>query len=169
MIRSAATAIALLFVAAAPAFAQTPMPQRAPGAPAAQAPAAPQQDAPPAPAPTGSPQVQPSTQSPPPSPAAAAAAAKVEADGKAETDLVLACKQRALSLLKQRSPSIEDIFIDMDGITVAKADLAVEDTKITMVVMGEAYIQRDQSDKVHRFLCLAGEGGKVLLTFFTQR
>ncbi|OYW58748.1 MAG: hypothetical protein B7Z30_08210 [Rhizobiales bacterium 12-68-15] len=37
------------------------------------------------------------------------------------------------------------------------------------VIMGEAYIQRDKSDKVHRFLCLTGPQGKVLMTFFTQR
>ncbi|MEP9379385.1 hypothetical protein ABLE91_21905 [Aquabacter sp. CN5-332] len=127
----------------------------APMAALAQAPAAP----PPAVAPV------PPT---PPEPQARASA-KAEAEGKQDTALVLACKARALSILKQRSPSIEDIFIDMDGITVAKADLSVEDTKVHTVIMGEAYIQRDQTDKVHRFLCLTGEGGKVLMTFFTER
>lgn len=107
---------------------------------------------------------------PPAQPAPAGPAAPpADAEGKQDTELVLACKARALSILKQRSPSIEDIFIDMDGITVAKADLSVEDTKVRTVIMGEAYIQRDKSDKVHRFLCLTGEDGKVLLTFFTER
>ena len=91
------------------------------------------------------------------------------AAGTKETDLALACKERALTILKQRSPSIEDIFIDMDGLTIAEADLAVGNTKIRNVLMGEAYIQRDRSDKVHRFLCLTGEGDTVLLTFLTER
>ncbi len=45
------------------------------------------------------------------------------------------CKARALSVLKQKSPSVEDIFIDMDGITVARADLTVEATKVEAVIM----------------------------------
>ena len=35
--------------------------------------------------------------------------------------LVKACKAHALAVLKDRSPSVEDIFIDMDGLTVARA------------------------------------------------
>lgn len=113
---------------------------------------------------------------PPPAPAAptppppqAKASAQAEAEGEQDNALVAACKARALSVLKQKSPSVEDIFIDMDGITVARADLTVEATKVEAVIMGEAYIQRDRSDKVHRFLCLTGAQGKVLMTFFTQR
>lgn len=105
----------------------------------------------------------------PSSPGAQPSAAQPAAAGDAGMALVKACKARALAALKERSPSVEDIFIDMDGLTVAKANLAVEDTRVQAVLMGEAYIQRDRTDKVHRFLCLAGEGGKVLLTFFTQR
>ncbi|GGF50003.1 hypothetical protein GCM10007301_06570 [Azorhizobium oxalatiphilum] len=86
-----------------------------------------------------------------------------------DTTLVLACKQKALVLIRQKSPSVEDIFIDMDGLTVAKADTMVGNTKVVGVMMGEAYIQRDQTDNIHRFLCLTGEGGKVLMTFFTER
>ncbi|QTL03310.1 hypothetical protein J5J86_21620 [Aquabacter sp. L1I39] len=104
----------------------------------------------------------PTVKTEPPVPAGPAAGVK-------ETDLALACKDRALTILKQRSPSIEDIFIDMDGLTIAEADLAVGNTKIRNVLMGEAYIQRDRSDKVHRFLCLTGEGDTVLLTFLTER
>ncbi|MGU3492850.1 hypothetical protein ACLBXM_02305 [Xanthobacteraceae bacterium A53D] len=86
-----------------------------------------------------------------------------------DTSLVLACKQKALVLIRQKSPSVEDIFIDMDGLTVAKADTMVGNAKVIGVMMGEAYIQRDKSDNIHRFLCLTGEGGKVLMTFFTER
>lgn len=146
--------LAALQAQAAPAAttAQTspavPFPQAAPGAPAKPSPSA-KPDAP-------------SSVVEPAQPAGPAAGTK-------GTDLALACKDRALSLLKQRSPSIEDIFIDMDGLTIAEADLSVGNTKIRNVLMGEAYIQRDRSDKVHRFLCLTGEGDTVLLTFLTER
>lgn len=132
----------------AQAVPAVPFPQAAPGAPARPSPSA---------KPAEPPKVVEPAQ-----PAGPAAGAK-------ETDLALACKDRALSLLKQRSPSIEDIFIDMDGLTIAEADLTVGGTKIRNVLMGEAYIQRDRSDKVHRFLCLTGEGDTVLLTFLTER
>lgn len=132
----------------AQAVPAVPFPQAAPGAPAKPSPSAKPSD--------------PAKVVEPAQPAGPAAGTK-------GTDLALACKDRALSLLKQRSPSIEDIFIDMDGLTIAEADLSVGNTKIRNVLMGEAYIQRDRSDKVHRFLCLTGEGDTVLLTFLTER
>jgi hypothetical protein len=45
----------------------------------------------------------------------------------------------------------------------------VEDTPIKMVVMGDAYLQREKTNKPSRFVCLIGEKGKVVLTFFTQQ
>lgn len=123
----------------------------------------------PAPLPPEPPAAIKSQPAPTPPPPQAKASAQAEAQGEQDNALVLACKTRALSVLKQKSPSVEDIFIDMDGITVARAELTVEDTRVEAVIMGEAYIQRDRSDKVHRFLCLTGPQGKVLMTFFTQR
>lgn len=93
-----------------------------------------------------------------------------EKDAARDALLVNRCKERALAALKRRSPSVEDIFIDMDGLTIARAQaLTVGETKIEAVLMGEAYIQRDRSDKVHRFLCLTGPDDAVLLTFFTEQ
>ena len=57
----------------------------------------------------------------------------------------------------------------MDGLTIAAADMKVGGARITSVIMGEAYIQRDRTDRPHRFLCLTGEEEAVLLTFFTER
>jgi len=82
---------------------------------------------------------------------------------------VAACKAEALKKLKQRSPSIDDIYIDIDGLTIATADAKLGDTPVKGVIMGEAYIQRDRSDSANRFLCLTGEKGEVLFTFFTER
>jgi hypothetical protein len=80
-----------------------------------------------------------------------------------------ACKSTAMAALTAREPEIKDIFIDEDGLTIAVAETKVETTPITRILMGEAYLKTDKSDKPRRFLCLIGEKGKVLLTFFTQR
>jgi hypothetical protein len=79
-----------------------------------------------------------------------------------------ACKSTALVALTQRDASIKDIFIDEEGLTFAAADTKVEDTPVKRIIMGDAYLQTNRQDKPRRFLCLIGEKGKVLLTFFTQ-
>jgi len=35
--------------------------------------------------------------------------------------------------------------------------------------MGDAYLEKNKTEKPYRFVCLIGEKGKVLLTFFTQQ
>ncbi len=82
---------------------------------------------------------------------------------------VAACKSTALVAIAARAPEIKDIVIDEDGLTIATSETKVGDTPITRIIMGEAYLKTDRSDKPRRFLCLLGEKGKVLLTFFTQR
>ena len=82
---------------------------------------------------------------------------------------VAACKAQALAKLKQKSPSIEDIFIDIDGLTIAEADNKLGETAVKGVIMGEASIKRDDKDSPNRFLCLTGDKGQVLFTFFTER
>ncbi|MDI4666726.1 hypothetical protein K9U40_20730 [Xanthobacter autotrophicus] len=106
----------------------------------------------------------------PPSVAAGEKAVKeAEAEAPEDAERAAACKAHALERLKARSPSVADIFIDMDGLSIAKADLAVGGAKVTGVLMGEAYIQRDRSDKAHRFLCLVGEDDTILMTFLTEQ
>ncbi|HEY5794229.1 MAG TPA: hypothetical protein VIU82_04375 [Bosea sp. (in: a-proteobacteria)] len=82
---------------------------------------------------------------------------------------IASCKAAALHTISAREPEIKDIYIDEDGATVATAETKVENTPITKIIMGEAYLRTDKSDKPRRFLCLIGEKGKVLLTFFTAR
>lgn len=88
---------------------------------------------------------------------------------KTASPAVAACKTTALKTISATDPEIKDIYIDEDGATIAVADTKVEDTPITRIIMGEAYLRTDRSDKPRRFLCLIGEEGKVLLTFFTVR
>lgn len=82
---------------------------------------------------------------------------------------VASCKTAALHTLSSREPEIKDIYIDEDGATIAVSETKVENTPVTRIVMAEAYLRTDRSDKPRRFLCLIGEKGKVLLTFFTAR
>jgi hypothetical protein len=82
---------------------------------------------------------------------------------------VEACRLSGLVALKERSPAIKDLTFDIDGLAISKAETKVEDTPVKMVIMGDAYLQREKSDKPNRFVCLIGEKGKVLLTFFTEQ
>ncbi|HSI39277.1 MAG TPA: hypothetical protein VLA00_01880 [Xanthobacteraceae bacterium] len=82
---------------------------------------------------------------------------------------VAACKQQALARLKEQSPSIDDLYFDVDGLTIAEARSKLGDTEVRGVIMGEAYIKRDRSDTANRFLCLTGADGEVIFTFFTER
>jgi hypothetical protein len=80
-----------------------------------------------------------------------------------------ACKSTGLIALKERSPSVKNIILDMDTLTVSKANTRIEDTPVRTIIMGEAYLERKEAGKAQHFLCLIGEKGKVLLTFFTAR
>ncbi|MFG1424384.1 hypothetical protein [Roseixanthobacter liquoris] len=149
------------------AQAAAPQAQAPAGSSVAPGPAAPS----PAPSvvPSPAPLPQPAPVPAPPGSGADVPKEKAAVPPSSDTALVRTCKLRALAVLRQRSPSIEDIFIDVDGLTVAEADSTVGTERVRHVLMGEAYIQRDQTDKVHRFLCLTGDEGKVLMTFFTER
>lgn len=82
---------------------------------------------------------------------------------------VEACRRFGLAALKEKAPSIDNLTFDIEGLAISKADTKVEDTPIKMVIMGDAYLTRDRTDKPNRFVCLIGEGDKVLLTFFTEQ
>jgi hypothetical protein len=84
-----------------------------------------------------------------------------------DTAAIDACKATGLVALQERSPSVKDLILDVDGLTVAKANADVEGTPIRTIIMGEAYLERKETGKSQRFLCLIGEKGKVLLTFLT--
>ena len=57
----------------------------------------------------------------------------------------------------------------MESLAVSKANTAVEDVPVRTVIMGEACPERKETGKSQRFVCLIGEKGKVLLTFFTAQ
>ena len=47
-----------------------------------------------------------------------------------------ACRSTGLIALRERDPSIKDVTLDFDGMTVAKANTKVEDTPIKTIVIG---------------------------------
>jgi len=79
------------------------------------------------------------------------------------------CRSTGLIALRERNPAIKDITLDVDGMIVAKANTKVEDTPIKTIILGDAYLEKDKKDTRRTFLCLIGEKGKVLLTFFTDK
>ena len=88
---------------------------------------------------------------------------------KPATPEVATCKAAALQALHAKEPEIKDIYIDEDAATVAVSESKIEDIPVTRIVMAEAYLRTDRSDKPRRFLCLLGEKNKVLLTCCTAR
>ena len=99
-----------------------------------------------------------------------AALAGASAARAAEDPAVTACKSTGLIALKQKAPEITDLIVDPESLAVSSANTEIEDVPVKSVIMGEAYIKRGQSTgKADRFVCLIGEKGKVLLTFFTAQ
>jgi hypothetical protein len=88
---------------------------------------------------------------------------------QAATPELDACRSTGLIALRERNPGIKDVSFDIDGMTVAKANTKVEDTPIKTIVIGDAYLEKGKKDSRRTFLCLIGEKGKVLLTFFTDK
>jgi hypothetical protein len=80
-----------------------------------------------------------------------------------------ACRSTGLIALRERDPSVKDVTLDFDGMTIAEANTKVEDTPIKTIVIGDAYLEKGKKDTRRTFLCLIGEKGKVLLTFFTDQ
>jgi len=73
-----------------------------------------------------------------------------------------ACKASGLIALKQRSPQVKDIEIDLDSAKIINADTKIEDVPIKTVVIGEAYIERAKSAKPQTFVCIIGASDALL-------
>jgi hypothetical protein len=80
-----------------------------------------------------------------------------------------ACRASGLIALKQKSPLIKDVQIDLDSAKIINADTKIEDVPVKTVVIGEAYIERSKTATPKTFVCIIGEKGKVLLTLFSDK
>ena len=88
----------------------------------------------------------------------------------ADDPAVAACKATGLVALQLKSAEISDLVLDQESLAISAADTKVGDVPIKTVILGEAYIKRGETTgKPDRFVCLIGEKGKVLLTFFTAK
>lgn len=82
----------------------------------------------------------------------------------------VACKSTGLVALKERSKDVTDLVLDAGTLAISAADTKVGDVPVKTVILGDAYIARDgKTTTPDRFVCLLGEKGKVLLTFFTSK
>ena len=81
-----------------------------------------------------------------------------------------ACRTTGLIALKEQSPKLRDLVFDIESLAVSKANTRVEeDIRVRTVILGETYLERNEPGGAYRFVCLIGEKGKVLLTFFTEQ
>lgn len=79
-----------------------------------------------------------------------------------------ACRASSLVALRQSIPDIKEVFLDPESISASKANTKIEDTRVTAVIIGDAYLESKRTDKARRFVCLIGDKGMVLLTFFMR-
>lgn len=80
-----------------------------------------------------------------------------------------ACRASGLIALKQRQPAVKAIEIDPDTVSVSKTAVMIEQTEVRTIVLGLATIDVGKKEKPNQFVCLIGDKGKVLLTFFTEK
>jgi hypothetical protein len=79
---------------------------------------------------------------------------------------IATCKATGILALKEKAPTVRDLVLDMDTMIVSKANTEIEGIPIRTIIMGDVYLEKKVTGKAQHFLCLIGEKGKVLLTFF---
>jgi hypothetical protein len=99
----------------------------------------------------------------------AAYSQETTASENADAPEIDACRATGLIALKQRSPTIKDVALDLDSVRVIKMNSKIGDVDIKAVVLGEASIEKKTSSKTRNLICIVGEKGKVLLTVFSDQ
>lgn len=99
---------------------------------------------------------------------AAPALMSLPASAAGTTPEVEACQNSGLIALKEQDKGVKDLVLDATDLTQSKADAKVGDTEVRTVILGDARIETSKADKPRKFVCLIGEKGKVLLTFFAS-
>lgn len=79
------------------------------------------------------------------------------------------CRASGLIALKEQSPGVTDVNLDLDSIRVVKMDKKIEDVEIKAIVLGDAYVEKRKSSKPKNLICIIGNKGKVLLTLFSDQ
>lgn len=86
-----------------------------------------------------------------------------------EEPQVDACRAAGLLALKESSPSVKDVTIDVETVRVIKLDRKIGDEQIKSIVIGEVAIEKGKSSKPKSLICILGNKGRVLLSFFTDQ
>jgi hypothetical protein len=80
-----------------------------------------------------------------------------------------ACRASGLIALKERSPAVKDVNLDLDSVRVVKMSAKIANVEIKAIVLGEVDVEKKKSSKPQDFICILGEKGKVLLTVFSNK
>jgi len=81
-----------------------------------------------------------------------------------------ACTASGLIALKERSPAIKDVTLDLDSVRVVKMkNSKIANVEIKAIVLGEVNIEKKKSSKPQDLICILGDKGKVLLTIFSDK
>jgi hypothetical protein len=76
----------------------------------------------------------------------------------ADSPEVAACKATGILALKEKSPAVRNMILDMDTAIIAKADTEIEGIAVRTVVMGDVYLEKKGTEKAQHFLCLIRQG-----------
>jgi hypothetical protein len=86
-----------------------------------------------------------------------------------DTPEVDACRASGLIALKQDSPSIKDVAINPDSVRIFKMEKKIGDEPVRAVVIGDVSIEKAKSSKPRSLVCIVGDKGKVLVTYFSTQ
>lgn len=101
--------------------------------------------------------------------AGGAAAAELDRSDNAMEPEIDACRASGLIALKETSPNVKDVALDMDSMRVIKMDKKIGSTEVKAIVLGDVQIEKTKSSKGKGLVCIIGDKGKVLLSFFTDQ
>jgi hypothetical protein len=97
----------------------------------------------------------------------AAGAQQVQKSPNPDTPEVDACRAAGLIALKETAPAIKDVAIDPDSVRIFKMDKKIGEESVRAVVVGDVAIERTKTSKPRSLVCIVGDKGKVLVTYFS--
>ena len=98
-----------------------------------------------------------------------AAAQEQQKSTNPDTPEIDACRASGLIALKETAPAIKDVVIDPDSIRIFKMDKTIGSEPVRAVVIGDVSIEKTKSSKPRSLVCIVGDKGKVLVTYFTTQ
>ena len=102
--------------------------------------------------------------------ALAASAAQGQQEQKSpnpDTPEVDVCRAAGLIALKDVAPGVKDVAIDPDSVRIFKMEKKIGDEPVRAVVVGDVTIEKTKSSKPRSLVCIVGDKGKVLVTYFS--